>query len=151
MPACVGTYLHLQTVVHAASLRGDHDHALGSAAAIEHHCLGSLQEGDFLNLGRQYVVGVTGYTVDKYEYRIGDARLSEAPHRGTVESSHVALHVVKTIRVVVLVHQVSVVQTGDTTHDVFLGHLAESHLHLGRVSSIYLCFDRHCCRQSQEN
>ena len=131
MPTSVDTGRHTQTIGDTTTLRGDHDHALGGTAAVEHHGLGALQERDLLNLRGQHVVGITGYTVNQYEYGIGHARFREAPHGRSIESSHIALHVIKAIGIIVLVHQVSVVQAGDTTQDIFLGHLAKGHIDLG--------------------
>ena len=115
-----------------STLGGNQDGTLGGTAAIKHYSLCALQEGNFLYLRRQYVIGLTGYTVDQNQL------VREAPHTCTVETGYIALHVVKAVGIVVLVRQISIVQTGDTAHDVFLGHLAECHVDQGRVCCVNL-------------
>ena len=145
VPSGVGAYIHAQTVVHTATLGGDEYGSLGGAAAIEHHSLSAFEEGHFFDFRGQHVVGIARHTVDEHQV------VGETPHTCAVEAGYVALHVVKTIGIIVLVHQFSVVQAGDATHDVFFGNLFEQHVDLGGISSIYLGFNGRCNRQSQES
>ena len=127
------------------TLGGNQDSALGSTATIKHHSLGTFQEGNLLDLRGQHVVGLTGYTVDQHEL------VGETPHTIAVITGHITLQIVKAIGIVVLIHQVSVVHAGDTTQNIFLGHLAECHIDLGGICRIDLCLGRHSHRQSQKS
>ena len=55
METGVGIHLHLQTV-NLTTLCGDKNCTLGCLGAVEHNSLGTLEEGDLLNLGRKHIV-----------------------------------------------------------------------------------------------
>ena len=102
------------------TLGGDQGDTLGSTATIEHNSLCTFQEGDRLDLIGLHIVSGTGHTINQYQHTIGHLdivitingifrRTFETPHTVAVETSHIALHVVKAVGVIVLIHQLSVV------------------------------------------
>ena len=137
------------------ALGGNQHHALGGTATIEHHCLCAFQEGNVFYLVGFHIVGSTGHAIDHHQQAVGRivgvivGRTLKTPHAVAVETSHIALHVVKTISIVVLLHQFSVVERRDSTVQVFLRHLSESHVHLSRVCHVNLGGSRQGCCQAE--
>ena len=62
----ITTNTYIQTVV-TTMLGSNQNHTFCSTATIEHYCRSGLQEGNLLNLGGQYIVGITGHTINKHQ------------------------------------------------------------------------------------
>ena len=122
---CISLHLDLQAVI-MTTLSGYDYSTLGSLATIEHHSLRTLEERYLCNLTWLNVVSFTRHTI--YQDEITSVVGIHTPERIAIPTTYITLHIVETISMVVLLHQILYIDYRHTAQDVILGYLSVSHL-----------------------